>query len=124
MLRLKDEKGICLSKTSTNGILMNEHSHIILLSLLIISHIVCLILGYILGQLRSISGVSISSQPNKVLQSIVNKDTKQSISIDSSKFVTSITTEGMEKKYATLGEIKDSDENISSSVNKLKNMKK
>jgi hypothetical protein len=103
---------------------MNEHSHIILLSLLVISHIVCLILGYILGQLRSISGVSISSQPNKVLQSIVNKDTKQSISIESSKFVTSITTEGMEKKYATLGEIKDSDENISSSVNKLKNMKK
>jgi hypothetical protein len=103
---------------------MNEHSHIILLSLLVISHIVCLILGYILGQLRSISGVSISGQPNKVLQSIVNKDTKQSISIDSSKFVTSITTEGMQKKYTTLGEIKDSDENISSSVNKLKNMKK
>jgi len=102
---------------------MNHYAHIVIL-LLIISHIICLILGYILGQLRSISGVSISSQPNKVLQSIVNKDTKQSISIDSSKFVTNITTEGMEKKYATLGEIKDSEENISSSVNKLKSMKK
>jgi len=102
---------------------MNHYAHILIV-LLIVSHIVFLILGYILGQLRSISGVSISSQPNKVLQSIVNKDTKQSILIDSSKFVTSITTDGMEKKYTTLGEIKDSNENISSSVNKLKNMKK
>jgi hypothetical protein len=57
------------------------------------------------------------------LSSINNKTTGQSISIDSSKFVVDIKTDGLEKKYQNLGEIKGTNESIESSVNKLKNMK-
>lgn len=46
------------------------------------------------------------------------------IKIDDSKFVGEISTDSIEKKYGELGETKVSDENISSSVNKLKGMKK
>jgi hypothetical protein len=44
--------------------------------------------------------------------------------IDERKFVTDIKTSGMEKKYENLGETKISNENIESSINKLKNLKR
>lgn len=46
------------------------------------------------------------------------------ITIDESKYVTDIKTSGMEKKYENLGETKVSEENIESSINKLKNIKR
>lgn len=46
------------------------------------------------------------------------------IEIDSSKFVVDIKTDNLQKKFDNLGETKQSEENIQSSVNKLKNMKK
>ena len=45
------------------------------------------------------------------------------ISIDDKKYVVAIDTKGIEKKYDTLGETKQSEENILNSVNKLKNIK-
>jgi hypothetical protein len=103
---------------------MTEQNYLILF-FLFFSNIVSLILGYILGQLKSLSGVyTTTGQPNKTLSSVISPDTKRLVEIDSSKFVTNITTDGMEKKYSVLGDIKDSDENISLSVDKLKNFKK
>jgi hypothetical protein len=78
--------------------------------------------GYILGQLRSLSGVS-PIQKQRKISNFFDKDQAQSISIDSTKVVTKIETDGLEKKYSKLGDIKQSEDNISSSVNKLKNMK-
>lgn len=46
------------------------------------------------------------------------------IEIDSTKFVVDINTDSLQKKFDNLGETKQSEENIQSSVNKLKNMKK
>jgi hypothetical protein len=72
----------------------------------------------------SFDGVFKQETPTaKVLSSIKNTSTGQPISIDNSKFVVDIKTDQLEKKYEGLGEIKNSQENIGSSINKLKNMK-
>lgn len=51
------------------------------------------------------------------------KNEKTPVLINESKFVSNIKTDGLEKKYTTLGETQISNDNISSSINKLKNMK-
>lgn len=90
--------------------------------ILIILNIFSLILGFILGKILSNSGVSIHE--NKTAKSFfAEKSPKQKVSIDDTKYVTTIKTDGLEKKYQKLGEIKKSDENIQTSINKLKNMK-
>lgn len=56
-----------------------------------------------------------------------HKDTavvSNNLSIDDKKFVVDIKTDGLEKKYNSLGEVKQTQENISNSVNKLKNLKR
>lgn len=58
-----------------------------------------------------------SSKPNN------NKKEKSNISIDSKTFVTDIKTEGMEKKFTNMTETTNTSIDISSSVNKLKNLK-
>ena len=45
------------------------------------------------------------------------------ISIDDKKYVVAIDTKGIEKKFDTISTTKQSEENISDAVNKLKNMK-
>jgi cytochrome c biogenesis protein ResB len=52
-----------------------------------------------------------------------NKKEKPNISIDSKTFVTDIKTEGMEKKFTNMTETTSTSIDISSSVNKLKNLK-
>jgi len=49
---------------------------------------------------------------------------KKSIEIDEKKIVVDITTAGMEKKYDNLGKLTTANEDISNSVNKLKNLRK
>jgi hypothetical protein len=105
---------------------MNEIITTLIIVLFLISYIIIFLLGILVGRLLSFNGVykneSIQTT-NKTLSSIVNKDTGQTISIDSSKFVVDIKTDGLEKKYQQLGDVKESQETIDSSVNKLKNMK-
>lgn len=48
---------------------------------------------------------------------------KINIEIDDTKYVSKISTDGLEKKYDQLGDIKQSKDDTVSSVNKLKNMK-
>jgi hypothetical protein len=82
-----------------------------------------LITGYLLGK--------ISSQKTDINSTKINsffdqqKLPKQnSIDIDNTKFVGDINTQGLEKKYNTLGDIQTTQDNISDSVNKLKNLKR
>lgn len=52
-----------------------------------------------------------------------DKTHSKSLSIDERKVVLGLDTDGLDKKYKILGSTKQSNDNISSSVNKLKNMK-
>lgn len=83
--------------------------------------------GLILGRLWASSSVyNTVEKPRSFLQKNNNesKFNKEKINIDNKKIVLDIKTGGMEKKYDNLGEVKQSSENISSSVDKLKQMKK
>ena len=103
---------------------MSILSLVLITILFTITYIIIFLLGFLVGRLWSFNGVyNIGQTSSKVLSSINNKTTGQSISIDSSKFVVDIKTDGLEKKYQNLGEIKGTNESIESSVNKLKNMK-
>ena len=103
---------------------MSILSLVLIIILFTITYIIIFLLGFLVGRLWSFNGVYNTGQTSsKVLSSINNKTTGQSISIDSSKFVVDIKTDGLEKKYENLGEIKGTNESIESSVNKLKNMK-
>lgn len=91
----------------------------ILLVLIFIS--VCLLFfcaGYLLGQNRSYNGVSNTRTTNKKTDNKPNN-----ISIDDTKYVVDIKTTGLEKKYDKIGETKESSENITGSINKLKQLK-
>lgn len=93
----------------------------IIIAILIIFNILFLVIGFILGRIWSINGVNNNDKPKSFLKSKENKI--ESVSIDEKVYVTDIKTDGMTKKYDDLGEVKRSDENISSSINKLKQMK-
>lgn len=101
---------------------MNNILNIIIIILLILN-IISFILGFIWAKLSSISGVSINTgKPRSFLKSS-DEGKVSAVTIDDKIYVTDIKTDGMVKKYDDLGEVKKSSENISSSVNKLKQMK-
>jgi hypothetical protein len=111
--------------TTANELSNTNHINIIIyISCLI--NVVCIAIGYCLGKLQNYHRVS--EDNNYVVHNRKNvkqhSSTSQTpISIDSSKVVVDINTEGLEKKYNKLGDIKKSQDNISNSINKLKNMK-
>lgn len=83
-------------------------------------------LGFLLGKLNGIQVVTTTEkeiQVKKYRQKEQPVEEKINIEIDSRKVVTDIKTDGLEKKYDTLGEVKQSTENIGSSINKLKNLR-
>jgi predicted PurR-regulated permease PerM len=86
---------------------------------------VCLFLiGYFIGK-QSVIGVS-NVVNNVKPTSFFNEESSKNkpLSINDTKYVVDIKTSDMEKKYESLGDIKKSEENISNSINKLKNMKR
>lgn len=97
----------------------------ILVLILLFLNIVFFCIGYLIGkstlnyQVLDITNVS----TRKVKETQDNQINKPLINIDDTKIVTKINTDGLEKKYDTLGDIKNSQENIASSISKLKNMK-
>ena len=97
----------------------------ILLIILILLNVVFFFLGYSIGRLNS-SQTNVESQPISFFNKSKSDSDKMidKITINESKYVTDIETSGMEKKYETLGETKISQENIESSINKLKNIKR
>ena len=86
---------------------------------------VCLFLiGYFVGK-QSGNGVynNTINRPNSFFDN-VKEEKKTKVVINDTKFITEIKTDGMEKKYENLGEIKQSTESITDSINKLKNLKR
>lgn len=91
----------------------------IVIFILLLLNIVCFSLGYLLGK----SGSTSTEYKNTKSFFDQEKNSKPKIEIDTSKVVTKINTDGMEKKYNSLGETKLTTDNVQSSVNKLKNLK-
>ena len=86
------------------------------------TNIVFFILGFIVSQY--ISTEQFTQVNDMVSVKSKSKDrNKTSIEIDDTKYVSKINTAGLEKKYNSLGDVKKTDQSISSSVNKLKNLK-
>jgi hypothetical protein len=94
----------------------------ILLAILILLNIVFFILGYIIGKFNSQQIYATSSNKSESFFE-KNKIKTNSIKIDDAKYVTHISTEGLEKKYDDLGETTVSKNDTIISVNKLKNLK-
>lgn len=93
---------------------------LILICITLLAIGVCFFLiGYFYGSHHRTGVSNITNHKEQYLPN--NKTT--SISIDETKFVTDIKTDNLEKKYQSLGDIKQSTESISQSINKLKNMK-
>lgn len=89
------------------------------------------LVGYIIGSknrslINNNTKSSIFNKSNNKKSSIDNHDNAVNphIGIDESKVVIAITTDNLERKYTQLGNIKQSDENISGSIDKLKHLKK
>lgn len=83
------------------------------------------ILGYLIGRLNGLSVNQNNPQSFFKKNGSINSSNQDiaSVSIDNKKFVTSINTSGMEKRYDALGDTKKSNENISGCINKLKTLK-
>jgi hypothetical protein len=94
------------------------------IGILIVSYVIVFILGLIIGRLWSNVGVYNNSPISKKPSSFFDKEVKKSISIDETKFVGDIKTEGLEKKYANIAEEKTTTSDIQTSIDKLKNLKR
>lgn len=98
------------------------NNNYIIVTLIITINVLSVIIGFILGKLHGISGVNNGiNKPKSFLKT--STETKEQVSIDDKIYVTDIKTDGMIKRYDDLGEVKKSNENITSSINKLKQMK-
>jgi hypothetical protein len=81
----------------------------------------CYIIGYLMGRRVSPAETyGVFKNNKKFTQS---NQIPSAVSIDETKVVTNISTDSLVKKYDELGDKTISNDNISSSVNKLKNMK-
>lgn len=92
------------------------------IAIYIIINLNSLLIGYLLG---SSIRVKINDKPQSFFTK--NKDSatpNNDLSIDNKKIVLNIKTDGLEKKYESLGEVKQTEENITNSVSKLKNLKR
>lgn len=90
-------------------------------SVIFVSYIIVLSIGFIMGKYLLIN--------NEASNSGFRKSTKQqnlvpnNISIDDTKVVLDIQTNNLEKKFTNIAKTLEKDNDIQSSVNKLKNMK-
>lgn len=102
-------------------------SDIFFITVVVILFNLVFILGLFLGLMWSYSRNNIVNQTPGInnTKTASNQITKNptKIEIDETKFVTKINTDGLEKKYTDIGNKKESDEQISTSINKLKSLK-
>jgi hypothetical protein len=94
----------------------------IVLAILILLNVVFFILGYVIGKTNSqqIYGTFLNKQESFFEK---NKTKNNIVKIDETKYVSHISTEGLEKKYDNLGETTVSKNDTITSINKLKNLK-
>jgi hypothetical protein len=104
---------------------MTENNIVYLLLSLIVSYFIVFGVGLFLGHYYANTGVSKDSHIGflRTISQQNIKDTAKSLSIDDRKVVLGLDTEGLQKKYSQLGDTQKQKEDISSSINKLKNMK-
>jgi len=95
----------------------------IIITILVLININSVIIGYLLARMRN-SGVSSNSSQSFFSKLKDDKIVNSTIAIDDKKFVTDIKTDGLVKKYDSLGDVKQTTDNIDNSVNKLKNLKR
>lgn len=95
----------------------------IILLLIIVVIINSFFIGYVLGRFLQ-NGVSNDKPKSFFKQQDSSPKENNSISIDDKRFVVDIKTDGLEKKFNSLGDLRTTDEDISSSINKLKNLKR
>lgn len=111
--------------SSKNGSIKRTNTSMqetLIVALLVGVTIIIGLLGYMIGKLSN----NYPSNSQSFLQRNSTDSKREGFSgvtIDEKKVVTNINTSGLEKKYDTLGDTKNSDENISTSVNKLKTLK-
>jgi hypothetical protein len=94
----------------------------IFFAIILIAMINLFFIGYLVGKSNRYTD-STNRENISFFKKTREEKYKNDISIDNKKVVLDIKTEGLEKKYDSLGDIKKSEENISNSVNKLKKMK-
>lgn len=105
---------------------MLDTIYLLVIIILIILNIMSIAIGYIIGKINTSNSRETFGAPSilKHKQSTNSENNPNKITIDDRKFVTDISTEGIEKKYNELGNTKITDDNISASVNKLQNLKR
>ncbi len=91
--------------------------------LTVILNLICFILGFLTARLVSFGGVSYNSQATITTPGKNREKLTKKVSIDDSKYITNIDTNSLERKYTNIAEETLSEENIGSSVSKLKQMK-
>jgi hypothetical protein len=95
----------------------------LLVIVLLCLNVVFFVLGYIVGKIQ-IPIEHVNYNPNtKSYNHNKTINNRSKIDIDTTKIVTKINTENLEKKYSDLGDIQTKADNIESSINKLKHMK-
>jgi len=95
-----------------------EINNILVISILITLNIVCVLVGFLFGKIINNNGVSVIKT-----NTTKNAYQQEKVFIDDKKVVVDISTKGLEKKYESIGDKKQTQENISSAIDKLKNMK-
>lgn len=84
--------------------------------------------GYAIGSLdnirRTLKGSESTSFVSEVAREHKQQAKKRVVSIDESKYVTDVSTDGMESKGGTLGEVSQTSDNITSAASKLAQLKK
>ena len=96
----------------------------IILLIVVVLIINSFFIGYLLGRFSGHNGVSNNKQKSFFQQQDSKTKEINSISIDDKKFVVDIKTDNLEKKYQNLGDVKHTEETITNSVDKLKNLKR
>lgn len=91
--------------------------------ILTFTNIVVFSLGFMLGKMFT-NPQSFTVNDMVSVKSKKEERNKANIEIDDTKYVGKIKTDGMEKKYDSLGDVKKSKNDTISSVNKLKNLKR
>jgi hypothetical protein len=81
----------------------------------------CYVIGYLIGRMGSnTKDIGVFKDAKRAKQ---NSPIQSVVSIDETKVVTNINTDNLVKKYEELGDKTVSNDNISGSISKLKNMK-
>lgn len=94
---------------------------ILIYHILIYLNIISLFIGYIIGKIlykNENTTHLLKPNKNKFLENKI-----AGVTIDDKKYVVAIDVKGMEKKFDSIPTTKQSEENISQAVNKLKNIK-